>query len=230
MVGDVDAGKSTILGRLLVDLDLVTPTKLEELETSSSKRGVPIEYSFLLDAFQLERDQAITLDLTRIWVRTAEAEFVFVDAPGHRELIRNLLSGASEVDAAVMVVAADEGITLQTRRQALFLRWFGFANVLVAINKLDLATMRKRLTKARRRSACVSRATRYAAARNRTNRCAQRRRHRQTGPTDDVVEWPDAARGARNAGAHGGAAGRSAALRRARRLSPREQTLDRGPG
>ncbi|MGD0967229.1 MAG: adenylyl-sulfate kinase [Candidatus Aquilonibacter sp.] len=139
MVGDVDAGKSTILGRLLVDLGLVTPAKLEELETSSSKRGVPIEYSFLLDAFQLERDQAITLDLTRIWVRTPDAEFVFVDAPGHRELIRNLLSGASEVDAAVMVVAADEGITLQTRRQALFLRWFGFANVLVAINKLDLA-------------------------------------------------------------------------------------------
>jgi bifunctional enzyme CysN/CysC len=139
MVGDVDAGKSTILGRLLVDLELVTPAKLEELETSSSKRGVPIEYSFLLDAFQLERDQAITLDLTRIWVRTPDAEFVFVDAPGHRELIRNLLSGASEVDAAVMVVAADEGITLQTRRQALFLRWFGFANVLVAINKLDLA-------------------------------------------------------------------------------------------
>jgi bifunctional enzyme CysN/CysC len=139
MVGDVDAGKSTILGRLLVDLGLVTPAKLEELENSSSKRGVPIEYSFLLDAFQLERDQAITLDLTRIWVRTPESEFVFVDAPGHRELIRNLLSGASEVDAAVMVVAADEGITLQTRRQALFLRWFGFANVLVAINKLDLA-------------------------------------------------------------------------------------------
>jgi bifunctional enzyme CysN/CysC len=140
MVGDVDAGKSTILGRLLVDLGLVTPGKLEELENSSAKRGVPIEYSFLLDAFQLERDQAITLDLSRIWVRTPQAEYVFVDAPGHRELIRNLLSGASEVDAAVMVVAADEGITLQTRRQALFLRWFGFANVLVAINKLDLAS------------------------------------------------------------------------------------------
>jgi bifunctional enzyme CysN/CysC len=139
MVGDVDAGKSTILGRLLVDLGLVMPAKLDELEHSSAKRGVPIEYSFLLDAFQLERDQAITLDLSRIWVRTPDAEFVFVDAPGHRELIRNLLSGASEVDAAVMVVAADEGITLQTRRQALFLRWFGFANILVGINKLDLA-------------------------------------------------------------------------------------------
>ncbi len=139
MVGDVDAGKSTILGRLLVDLEQVTPEKLAELESSSSKRGVPIEYSFLLDAFQLERDQAITLDVSRVWVRTADADFVFVDAPGHRELIRNLLSGASEVDAPVMVVAADEGITLQTRRQALFLQWLGFRDILVTINKLDLA-------------------------------------------------------------------------------------------
>ena len=139
MVGDVDAGKSTILGRLLVDVGQVTPEKLGELESSSAKRGVPIEYSFLLDAFQVERDQAITLDVSRVWVRTADAEFVFVDAPGHRELIRNLLSGASEVDVPVLVVAADEGITPQTRKQALFLQWLGFTNVLVAVNKLDLA-------------------------------------------------------------------------------------------
>jgi bifunctional enzyme CysN/CysC len=139
MVGDVDAGKSTILGRLLVDIGQVTPEKLEELQSSSAKRGVPIEYSFLLDAFQVERDQAITLDVTRVWVRTSDAELVFVDAPGHRELIRNLLSGASEVDAALLVVAADEGITHQTRRQALFLQWLGFHEVLVGINKLDLA-------------------------------------------------------------------------------------------
>lgn len=138
MVGDVDAGKSTILGRMLVDVGQVTPAKLAELENSSTKRGVPIEYSFLLDAFQLERDQAITLDISRIWLRMPERDYVFVDAPGHRELIRNLLTGASEVDAAIMVVAADEGITLQTRRQALFLQWFGFKEILVAINKLDL--------------------------------------------------------------------------------------------
>ncbi|HZT11309.1 MAG TPA: GTP-binding protein, partial [Candidatus Baltobacteraceae bacterium] len=140
MVGDVDAGKSTILGRLLVDLGEVTPERLEELQDTSARRGVPIEYSFLLDAFQVERDQAITLDVTRIWVRRETRDLVFVDAPGHRELIRNLLSGASEVDAAVMVVAADDGITFQTRRQALFLRWFGFRDVIVAINKLDLAS------------------------------------------------------------------------------------------
>lgn len=139
MVGDVDAGKSTILGRMLVDVGQVTPQKLAELESQSTRRGVPIEYSFLLDAFQLERDQAITLDISRIWLRMPERDYVFVDAPGHRELIRNLLTGASEVDAAILVVAEDEGITLQTRRQALFLQWFGFKEVLVAINKLDLA-------------------------------------------------------------------------------------------
>jgi bifunctional enzyme CysN/CysC len=139
MVGDVDAGKSTILGRMLVDLGQVTPQKLSELENQSARRGVPIEYSFLLDAFQLERDQAITLDISRIWLRMPERDYVFVDAPGHRELIRNLLTGASEVDAAILVVAEDEGITLQTRRQALFLQWFGFKEILVAINKLDLA-------------------------------------------------------------------------------------------
>jgi bifunctional enzyme CysN/CysC len=139
MVGDVDAGKSTILGRMLVDVGQVTPQKLSELQDQSTRRGVPIEYSFLLDAFQLERDQAITLDISRIWLRMPERDYVFVDAPGHRELIRNLLTGASEVDAAILVVAEDEGITLQTRRQALFLQWFGFKEVLVAINKLDLA-------------------------------------------------------------------------------------------
>ncbi|HEY3675272.1 MAG TPA: adenylyl-sulfate kinase [Candidatus Tumulicola sp.] len=139
MVGDVDAGKSTILGRMLVDLGQVTPQKLADLQDQSTRRGVPIEYSFLLDAFQLERDQAITLDISRIWLRMPERDYVFVDAPGHRELIRNLLTGASEVDAAILVVAEDEGITLQTRRQALFLQWFGFKEVLVAINKLDLA-------------------------------------------------------------------------------------------
>jgi bifunctional enzyme CysN/CysC len=139
MVGDVDAGKSTILGRMLVDLGQVTPQKLAELENQSTRRGVPIEYSFLLDAFQLERDQAITLDISRIWLRMPDQDYVFVDAPGHRELIRNLLTGASEVDAAILVVAEDEGITLQTRRQALFLQWFGFKELLVVINKLDLA-------------------------------------------------------------------------------------------
>ena len=138
MFGDVDAGKSTILGRLMLDCGYVPQAKIEEMERSSERRGVPMEYSFLLDAFQIERDQAITLDSSRIWLTTPNREIVFVDAPGHRELIRNLVSGASEVDAAVLVISAEEGVTAQTCRQALFLRWFGFTSVLVAINKLDL--------------------------------------------------------------------------------------------
>ncbi len=144
MFGDVDAGKSTILGRLMLDCGCVAPAKIEEMERSSERRGVPVEYSFLLDAFQIERDQAITLDSSRIWLKTPNREIVFVDAPGHRELIRNLVSGASEVDAAVLVISADEGITAQARRQALFLQWFGFTSVLVAINKLDLCAQPQR--------------------------------------------------------------------------------------
>jgi bifunctional enzyme CysN/CysC len=138
MVGDVDAGKSTILGRLMVDLEQVIPEKLAELEAMSTKRGVAVEYSFLLDSFQLERDQAITLDISRVWLRTPKRDFVFVDAPGHHQLVRNMLSGASEVDTAILVIAADEGIKMQTRRHALFLKWFGFPEVIVAVNKLDL--------------------------------------------------------------------------------------------
>jgi bifunctional enzyme CysN/CysC len=144
MVGDVDAGKSTILGRLMVDLEQVIPEKLAELEAMSAKRGVAVEYSFLLDSFQVERDQAITLDVSRIWLRTPARDFVFVDAPGHRELVRNMLSGASEVDTAILVVAADEGITIQTRRHALFLKWFGLTEVVVVINKLDLAAEKEK--------------------------------------------------------------------------------------
>ena len=77
MFGDVDAGKSTILGRLMVDCGYVPQQKLEEMERSSERRGVPMEYSFLLDAFQIERDQAITLDSSRIWLKTAQREIVF---------------------------------------------------------------------------------------------------------------------------------------------------------
>ena len=194
MVGDVDAGKSTILGRLMVDLEQVTPKKLAELEAMSAKRGVAVEYSFLLDSFQLERDQAITLDVSRIWLRTAGRDFVFVDAPGHRELVRNLLSGASEVDTAILVVAADEGITIQTRRHALFLKWFGFTEVVVVINKLDLSAEKE--TAFAQRAAEVREFLEQLgrhADRDRSDRRARRRQRRRAVPDAAVVEGSDAA-------------------------------------
>jgi len=84
IVGHVDHGKSTLIGRLLHDTDSLPPGKVEELKAVSARRGMPIEWSFVLDAFQAERDQAVTIDTTQIWFRTPAREYVIIDAPGHR--------------------------------------------------------------------------------------------------------------------------------------------------
>lgn len=139
IAGHVDHGKSTLLGRLLHELDLLPDGKVESLKAASEKRGVPLEWSFVLDSFQLERDQAITLDTTRVRVRTPRREFLIIDAPGHRELLRNLVTGAADTSAALLVVDAQTGAEQQTRRHLAFLRLLGVRDVIVAVNKMDLA-------------------------------------------------------------------------------------------
>ena len=136
-VGHVDHGKSTLIGRLLHDTANLADGKLEELRAISERRGVAFEWSFVLDALQSERDQAITIDTTRIWLRLAERELVLIDAPGHEEFLRNMVTGASDADAALLVVDAAEGVGEQTRRHALLLELIGVRQVVVAINKMD---------------------------------------------------------------------------------------------
>ena len=143
IAGHVDHGKSTLLGRLLHELDLLPDGKVEALKAASEKRGVPLEWSFVLDAFQLERDQAITLDTTRVRVRTPRRELLIIDAPGHRELLRNLVTGAADTSAALLVVDAQTGAEQQTRRHLAFLRLLGVRDVIVAVNKMDLADWRE---------------------------------------------------------------------------------------
>ena len=121
IVGHVDHGKSSLIGRLLHDTDSLPAGKKEELESICEKRGVPFEWSFLLDAFQAERDQAITIDTTQIFFSTAARNYVIIDAPGHREFLKNMISGAAQADAAVLVVDASEGVQEQTKRHALSL-------------------------------------------------------------------------------------------------------------
>jgi len=138
IVGHVDHGKSTLIGRLLYETDSLPPGKVEELKAISARRGMAIEWSFVLDAFQAERDQAVTIDTTQIWFKTAERDYVIIDAPGHREFLKNMVSGAAAADAAILVVDAAEGVREQTRRHGYLLHLLGVRQVAVAISKMDL--------------------------------------------------------------------------------------------
>ena len=139
IVGHVDHGKSTLIGRLLYDTNSLPDGKAEEIEEISNRRGTDaIEWSFVLDAFQAERDQAITIDTTQIWFSSQTRDYVIIDAPGHREFLKNMISGASEADAAILVVDAKEGVREQTRRHAYMLSLLGMRQVAVVINKMDM--------------------------------------------------------------------------------------------
>jgi bifunctional enzyme CysN/CysC len=138
IVGHVDHGKSTLIGRLLYETGSLPPGKVEELKAVSARRRMAIEWSFVLDAFQAERDQAVTIDTTQIWFKTAERDYVIIDAPGHREFLKNMVSGAAAADAAVLVVDAAEGVREQTRRHGYLLHLLGVRQVAVAVSKMDL--------------------------------------------------------------------------------------------
>jgi bifunctional enzyme CysN/CysC len=138
VVGHVDHGKSTLIGRLLHEAGALPRGKVEELQKVSERRGVPLEWSFALDSLQAERDQAVTIDTTRFWLKLDGRDLVIIDAPGHREFLANMVSGAAGADAALLVVDAAEGLKDQTRRHAYLLRLLGLAQVAVVVNKLDL--------------------------------------------------------------------------------------------
>ncbi|HCK33101.1 MAG TPA: adenylyl-sulfate kinase, partial [Rhodospirillaceae bacterium] len=138
IVGHVDHGKSSLIGRLLFDTDSLPPNKQEEIRTMSEKRGMDMEWSFVLDSFQAERDQAITIDTTQIWFSTDKRDYVIIDAPGHREFLKNMISGAAAAEAAILVVDANEGVREQTKRHAYLLHLLGLRQIVVAVNKMDL--------------------------------------------------------------------------------------------
>ncbi|WP_019645212.1 adenylyl-sulfate kinase [Novispirillum itersonii] len=138
IVGHVDHGKSTLIGRLLNDTDSLPNGKVEELRASSVRRGVAFEWSFVMDALQVERDQGITVDTTRIWFKTPRRSYVIIDAPGHKEFLKNMVTGAASARAAVLVVDVARGVSEQTRRHAYLLNLLGVSQIAVAMNKMDL--------------------------------------------------------------------------------------------
>jgi bifunctional enzyme CysN/CysC len=138
IVGHVDHGKSTLVGRLLHDTDSLPEGKMEAIRASCKKRGMPFEWSFLMDALQTERDQGITIDTTQIWLRTVLRDIVIIDAPGHKEFLKNMITGASQADAALVLIDAKEGIREQSKRHGYLLHLLGVRQIAVIVNKMDM--------------------------------------------------------------------------------------------
>ncbi len=142
VVGHVDHGKSTLIGRLLFDTHSVPDGKKERIESASKAEGMEFEYAFLLDALLEEQAQNITMDTTRVPFRTAKRSFTIIDAPGHKEFLKNMITGAASADAAVLLVDALEGLREQTRRHCFLLSLLGLRQIVVAVNKMDLVDYR----------------------------------------------------------------------------------------
>jgi bifunctional enzyme CysN/CysC len=139
IVGHVDHGKSTLVGRLFHDTGSLPEGKYEAIKAMCERRGMPFEWAFLMDAFQSERDQGITIDTAQIWFKTARRDYTIIDAPGHREFIKNMITGASSAEAALMLIDAGQGIQQQSRLHAFLLNLLGVKQIAVLVNKMDLA-------------------------------------------------------------------------------------------
>ena len=138
IVGHVDHGKSTLVGRLLSDTHSLPDGKIEAILASCKKRGMPFEWSFLMDALQTERDQGITIDTTQIWLKTQSRDVVIIDAPGHKEFLKNMITGAAQADAALVLIDAKEGIREQSKRHGYLLHLLGVRQIAVLVNKMDM--------------------------------------------------------------------------------------------
>jgi bifunctional enzyme CysN/CysC len=138
IVGHVDHGKSTLVGRLLHETGSLPEGKYEQIQAICRRRNMPFEWAFLMDALQAERDQNITIDVSQIWFHSALRNYVIIDAPGHKEFLKNMVTGAATADAALLLIAANEGVQEQSRRHAYLLSLLGVAKVLVLVNKMDL--------------------------------------------------------------------------------------------
>src|SRR5688572_24361433 len=121
IVGHVDHGKSTFVGRLFHDTGSLPEGKLEQLQKIAERRGVPFEWANLMDALQSERDQNITIDTAQIWFQTKKRQYVIIDAPGHKEFLKNMVTGAANAEAALLLIDANEGVQEQSRRHGYLL-------------------------------------------------------------------------------------------------------------
>jgi bifunctional enzyme CysN/CysC/sulfate adenylyltransferase subunit 1 len=138
VVGHVDHGKSTVIGRLLYDTNSLPEGAIDRVKRISKEKGKPFEYAYLLDAFEEEQKQGITIDTTQLQFFTEKRDYVIIDAPGHKEFLKNMISGAASAEAALLVIDANEGIKEQSKRHGYILSLLGIQKVYVIVNKMDL--------------------------------------------------------------------------------------------
>src|SRR5712691_676524 len=139
--GSVDDGRSTLIGRLLYNADLIMGDQLAALTEESRRFGTTggdIDFSLLLDGLEDERQQRITIDVAYRYFSTPRRSFIVADSPGHEQYTRNMATGASTADLAVLLVDARKGVVAQTRRHSLICSLFGIRHIVLAVNKLDL--------------------------------------------------------------------------------------------
>jgi len=137
-VGHVDAGKSTIVGRMLYDSGAVSEQEMTKHKTEAEKHGKGgFEFAYVMDKIKEERERGVTIDLAYRKVMTQKYQITIIDAPGHRDFVKNMITGASQADAAFLVIAAKSGVQPQTKEHLWLLRTMGVQNICVAINKMD---------------------------------------------------------------------------------------------
>jgi sulfate adenylyltransferase subunit 1 len=144
--GSVDDGKSTLIGRMLYDSKMIFDDQLSAIESESKKYGTTgqkLDMALLVDGLQSEREQGITIDVAYRFFTTANRKFIIADTPGHEQYTRNMVTGASTADVAIILIDARKGILTQTRRHSFIVSLLGIKQVIVAINKMDLVSYSK---------------------------------------------------------------------------------------
>jgi bifunctional enzyme CysN/CysC len=136
--GHVDHGKSTVVGRLLSDTGSLPEGKLDQIRKDCERNSKPFEYAFLLDALKDEQSQGITIDAARVFFNSDKRDYIIIDAPGHIEFLKNMITGAARAEAAFLVIDAEEGIQENSRRHGYLLSMLGIRQVCVIVNKMDL--------------------------------------------------------------------------------------------
>jgi bifunctional enzyme CysN/CysC len=138
IVGHVDHGKSTVIGRLLADTHSLPEGKLEQVRAQCELNSKPFEYAFLLDALKDEQAQGITIDAARVFFKSRRRHYLILDAPGHIEFLKNMITGAARAEAALLVIDAAEGVQENSRRHGYMVSLLGIRQLAVVVNKMDL--------------------------------------------------------------------------------------------